>query len=283
MNSLVSRTLTGIVFIAVIIGGIVYSPLSFVAVFSLVTGLLVWEFATNFNRHGGAAVNRLINTVAAVYLFLAFFGFCSGLTPSKVFIPYLVSLLYLLISELYLRQPDPVRNWVCAFASQVYIALPVALLSVLAFRPHYEPAWPLCIFAFLWANDTGAYVFGSLFSRYLPAKLFPRISPKKSWVGSVGGALLCLGAAAVAWVFLPDAWARLQGLEALAAWMGLALTVCVFGTWGDLVESQLKRTLGVKDSGSVLPGHGGFLDRFDSALLAIPASVLYIYTLQFYL
>lgn len=130
----------------------------------------------------------------------------------------------------------------------------------------------MAIFIFLWVNDTGAYVCGSLLHRYIPYKLFPRISPGKSWIGSIGGALFCVGAAFVLSHFFPEMPA--------AAWAGLALVVCVFGTWGDLVESLLKRQFGMKDSGHILPGHGGMLDRFDSTLLAVPAAVLYFYTIS---
>lgn len=273
MKNLLIRALTGIVFLAVVIGGIIYGAESFIVVFAIITGLMIWEFCSNINACQDAGVNRLISTVAGVYLFFAFFGFCSNLTPSAVFIPYILSLIYLLISELYLHQDDPVKNWAYAFAAQVYIALPMALLNVLAFRPQYEWVFPLSVFIFLWANDTGAYLFGSMLGRKLPAKLFPRISPKKTWVGSIGGGLVCLGAGAVLWYFFPNVFP-------IWHWLGIAATVCVFGTWGDLVESQYKRTLGIKDSGDLLPGHGGVLDRFDSSLIAIPAVVLYLYTLN---
>ena len=279
MNNLVLRALTGIVFVAVLVGGILYSPLTFVALFALVTGLTVWEFSGIVNRHAGASVNRLINTAAAVYLFFAFAGFCADYVPSRAFVPYLVSVVYLLVSELYLKKAAPLKNWAYAFASQVYIALGFSLLCVLAFqydalsgRVQFEPIYPLSVFLFLWTCDTGAYVCGSLLHRRFPAKLFERISPNKSWVGSIGGGLLCLAVGGVLAHFFPD---KLT----LAGWLGLGLTVCVFGTWGDLVESLLKRQLGIKDSGHMLPGHGGMLDRFDSSLLAIPAAVLYLYTL----
>ena len=279
MNNLVLRALTGTVFVAVLVGGILYSPLTFVALFALVTGLTVWEFSGIVNRHAGASVNRLINTAAAVYLFFAFAGFCADYVPSRAFVPYLVSVVYLLVSELYLKKADPLKNWAYAFASQMYIALGFSLLCVLAFqydalsgRVQFEPIYPLSVFLFLWTSDTGAYVCGSLLHRRFPAKLFERISPNKSWVGSIGGGLLCLAVGGVLAHFVPD---KLT----LAGWLGQGLTVCVFGTWGDLVESLLKRQLGIKDSGHMLPGHGGMLDRFDSSLLAIPAAGLYLYTL----
>ena len=279
MNNLIVRALTGIVFVAVLVGGTLFSPITFTVLFAAITGLTVWEFSTNVNRYAGASVNRLINTVAAVYLFVAFGGFCADYVPSKAFIPYLISVIYLLISELYLQKPDPLKNWAYAFASQMYVALAFALLNVLAFRYDaltnrtlFEPIYPLSIFLFLWTSDTGAYCCGSLLHKRFPAKLFERISPNKSWVGSIGGGILCLVVAYALWQVAPN-------LLTLAQWMGLGITVCVFGTWGDLVESLFKRQLSIKDSGNILPGHGGMLDRFDSSLLAIPAAVLYLYTI----
>jgi len=280
MHNLILRTLTGILFIVVLVGGTLWSPLSFTILFAVITGMTVWEFSTNVNKYAGASVNRLINTVAAVYLFLAFAGFCADYVPSRAFIPYLVSVLYLLISELYLQKLDPLKNWAYAFASQIYIGLGLSMLCLLAFqydpmtnRTAFHPIFPLSVFIFLWTNDTGAYCVGSTLQRFFPAKLFPRISPHKSWVGSVGGGLLCLVVALIINHFAPNTLPLIH-------WLGLALTVCIFGTWGDLVESLLKRELGIKDSGNILPGHGGMLDRFDSALLAIPAAVLYLYTIQ---
>lgn len=279
MNNLIVRALTGIVFVAVLVGGTLYSPISFTVLFALITALTTWEFSTNVNAYAGASVNRLINTVAAVYLFVAFSFFCANLVPSKAFIPYLISIIYLLVSELYLEKPDPLKNWGYAFASQIYVALSLSLLNVLAW--HYDPMtnhtdfvpiYPLSVFLFLWTSDTGAYCCGSMLHKYFPAKLFERISPNKSWVGSIGGGVLCLVVAALLWYFN-------QQLLSLPQWMGLGLTVCIFGTWGDLVESLFKRQLGIKDSGHILPGHGGMLDRFDSSLLAIPAAMLYLYTI----
>lgn len=279
MNNLILRALTGIVFVAVLVGGTLFSPITFTVLFAAITGLTVWEFSTNVNNHAGASVNRLINTVAAVYLFVAFGGFCADYVPSKAFIPYLISVVYLLVSELYLQKPDPLKNWAYAFASQMYVALAFSLLNVLAFRYDamtnhtvFEPIYPLSIFLFLWTSDTGAYCCGSLLHKRFPAKLFERISPNKSWVGSIGGGVLCLVVAYVLWQVAPN-------LLTLPQWMGLGITVCIFGTWGDLVESLFKRQLGIKDSGNILPGHGGMLDRFDSSLLAIPAAVLYLYTI----
>jgi phosphatidate cytidylyltransferase len=196
-----------------------------------------------------------------------------------VFIPYLVTIIYLLVTELYSKQPDPINNWAYTMLSQMYIALPFSLINVLAFtstpdgRVMFNTILPLSVFIFLWTNDTGAYCVGSLLGRH---KLFPRISPGKSWEGSVGGSLFVLAAAWAISYFLDGA------ILTTIQWLGLGLVVAVFGTWGDLVESLFKRTLGIKDSGNILPGHGGMLDRFDSSLIAIPAAVVYLYTLTLF-
>jgi phosphatidate cytidylyltransferase len=277
MKNFIIRAITGLTFAALLIGCILYNPVSLILLFSIVAGLTIWEFGTIVNNHAGASVNRLISAVAGFYLVFAVGGYQLGMISTREFMPYLLTLIYLLVSELYRQEANPLKNWAYAFASQIYIALPFALLSVLglhydsfANEMRYDFIYPLSVFIFLWMSDTGAYLVGSLLSRYFPAKLFPRISPKKSWVGSIGGGILCLAAAWGIYAYEPKYMELWQ-------WMGLALTVCVFGTWGDLVESLLKRQVGIKDSGNILPGHGGMLDRFDSALLAIPAAVVYLY------
>lgn len=275
MKTLVTRTITGVFFVAALVGCVVWSEMSFALFFALIAGLGVWEFSANVNRHAGAAVNQFIASMAAVVLVLTVGRCCSMQANYALFLPFVGTLLYLLISELYRKAENPLKNWAYAFAAQLYVALPLSMISLLAYHLDVKNGlvvfdWflPLSVFIFLWSSDSGAYLFGSAFSRYFPAKLFPRISPGKSWVGSIGGGVLTLIVAAVLWHFRPE-------LLNLPQWLGLGLVVCVFGTWGDLVESLFKRQLGIKDSGNVLPGHGGILDRFDSALLAIPAAVIY--------
>ena len=285
MKNFVVRAITGILFVAVVVTCFL-DPRAMVLLFALVTGLTIWEFTGLVNERESITVNRFICTVAGVYFFLAMAYFCSdvygGSAKSVVFIPYLVTIVYLLVAELYAKQPDPVGNWAYTMLSQMYVALPFSLLNVLAFtatpdgRVMFNTVLPLSVFVCLWLNDTGAYCFGSLLGRH---KLFPRVSPGKSWEGSIGGGLLVV-AAAYAFGWFDNAGGH--GLLSEWQWAGLGLVVVVFGTWGDLVESLFKRTLGIKDSGNILPGHGGMLDRFDSSLLAIPAAVVYLYTLTLF-
>ncbi|MBO5185987.1 MAG: phosphatidate cytidylyltransferase [Prevotella sp.] len=282
MKNFIVRAITGVFFVAAIVVCFL-EPTAMTFLFALITGLTVWEFTGLVNERDGVDTNRFICTVAGVYLFLAMTGFCSGLTPSTVFIPYLVTTIYLLVAELYTKNADPINTWAYTMMSQMYAALPFSLLNVLAFRATtdgvaYTYLMPLSIFVFLWLNDTGAYCVGSLLGRH---KLFPRVSPGKSWEGSIGGAVVVMGAAAGIW-YLTEKYGVNDLQLSMPEWIGLGLTVVIFGTWGDLVESLFKRTLGVKDSGSILPGHGGMLDRFDSSLLAIPAAVVYLYTLTMF-
>ena len=284
MPNVLIRTISGIAFVAVIVGCLLLGMSTYCVLFAIITALLLNEFNELLIQHDIAQVNNTVSVISGVYLFIAFFLFCSGSAGLLAFAPYILSLLFILVSGLYFKQDNPIATWVYSFAGQLYIALPMALLNVLAFNQIYSPILPLAVFIFLWLNDTGAYCFGCtlgkkykfnlkfspfhLFTFQITDRLFPSLSPKKSWIGSIGGAI----------VVLLGAWATyaIVGEGTLLFWLGLGLTVCVFGTWGDLVESQLKRSLGIKDSGNFLPGHGGVLDRFDSALLAIPAATAYV-------
>ena len=219
MKNFIVRTITAVFFVAAIVCCFLRAE-AMVLLFALVTGLTIWEFSSLVNDRENITINRFICTVAGVYFFFAMAGYNAGITSSGVFIPYLISIIYLMVAELYLKEPDPVNDWAYTMMSQLYIALPFSLLNVLAFRSVAVLVWYL----------TEQYGVNDL------------------------------------------------GLNA-AGWAGLGLTIVVFGTWGDLVESLFKRTLGIKDSGNILPGHGGMLDRFDSSLLAIPAAVVYLYTL----
>lgn len=279
MKNFIIRAITGIFFVAAIVVSFI-NPLAMTFLFAIVTGLTIWEFTGLVNERDGVDTNRLICTVAGVYFFIAVIGFCSELTPSTVFIPYLITVVYLMITELYAKNPDPIHTWAYTMMSQMYIALPFSMLGVLAFRGSHEGvvySWvaPLSVFVFLWINDTGAYLCGSLLGKH---KLFPRISPGKSWEGSIGGFVFVSAIAVLLWHLAESYGYNDLSLNAYE-WVGLGLVVAVFGTWGDLVESLFKRTIGIKDSGNILPGHGGMLDRFDSSLMAMPAAVVYLYTL----
>lgn len=278
MKNFIQRAITGLIFVAVLIGCIIGSPLSFGLLFSIISAMATAEFCNLMNKYEGVCVNRNICVLGSVSLFLCFFYY--GMNPAQtgIFIPYLIITIYLMVSELYLKKKHPLNSLAYAMLSQIYVGLPFALLNVLAFHSNgwdsvseYQFILPLSIFAFNWINDTGAYCTGMLLGKH---PLFKRISPKKSWEGSIGGAVFSIAGAFALAYFFP--------IMSTAAWVGMGLTVVVFGTWGDLTESLMKRHLGIKDSGNILPGHGGMLDRFDSAIMAIPAAVVYLYLISLF-
>ena len=278
-NNFIQRAVTGVLFVIVLVGCILYSPLSFGILFTIISVLSVHEFAQLVSKSSEVSINKTITALGGAYLFLALMSFCTQQSVgARVFLPYLGLLLYMMITELYLKKKNPTDNWAYSMLSQLYVALPFALLNVLAFQNSsetgsvtYNPILPLSIFVFIWLSDTGAYCVGSLIGKN---RLFERISPKKSWEGSIGGGIFSIASSLGFAHFFPF----MPGWQ----WVGLAIVVVIFGTWGDLTESLMKRQLGIKDSGNILPGHGGMLDRFDSALMAIPAAVVYLYALTMF-
>ena len=284
-KNLIVRTITGVLFVAIMVAGFLNST-AMLLLFAIITGLTMWEYTGLVNdRVADVNVNRFISTVGGVYFFIAIALWSIDVVKGfAVMMPYVLTIIYLLISELYAKNRNAVTNMAYTMLGQINIAMPLALINVLAFKRDemgnycgYDMLLPLSVFVLLWANDSGAYCFGSLFGKH---KLFPRISPGKTWEGSVGGGVFAVIIAGLI------GYVANQGAEAhvlnVVQWLGLGAVVVVFGTWGDLVESLFKRTIGVKDSGKILPGHGGMMDRFDSSLLAIPAAVLYLYSITIF-
>ena len=252
----------------------------FVGLFGVCTILTTVEYTGLVNKHKGANVSRLWATVAAFTFYAAIVGLSIMPSSAVLFLPFIFTLIVLMVRELYFKKPSPLDDWAQTLFPVIYIALPYALTSMLAFDIQgpgtgYSAVVPITLFVFLWCNDVGAYCTGCTIGKH---KLFERISPKKTWEGSIGGAVFTMVAAFLLHHFLPDWYSFMP----VWVWIGMALVVVLFGTWGDLIESLMKREMGIKDSGKILPGHGGMLDRFDSALLAIPATVVYLSLIGFY-
>lgn len=281
MKNLIQRSLTGIVYVALIVCAVLAQGWWYIALFALIVLLAIREFETitNASTGGQHTFTLVLDMLGAIMLFAAVSIPLSKAIPmmsiSAAFaITYMLYLVARLVVQLYTLEKSPLVNLAFSFMGQIYIALPLSLLSVYYILPDGR-ALMLAMFIMIWLSDTGAFCVGSLTGRH---KLFPRISPAKSWEGFAGGVIFAVGAAFVMkygfgqW-FEDTPTAMLAGLGAVTA---------IFATWGDLVESLIKRTLGVKDSGHLLPGHGGILDRIDSLLLVIPATLIYWFILMFF-
>ena len=201
----------------------------------------------------------------------------SGMISINSFLFLIPMLLIMMGIELYRKQDKPFDSLAHTFFSVLYTAIPFSMFPFAAFShtglnsllPHnnliFSPGIIIGFFILIWANDTGAYLTGMSFGKH---KLMERISPKKTWEGFFGGIIIAVLAA----LFLSD-W---LGVVGKIHWVFISLIVSITGTYGDLVESMLKRSTGVKDSGTIMPGHGGFLDRFDSTIISFPLVYLFI-------
>lgn len=267
LPNFIVRVLAGAVFVAILLAGIFINQYAFLGVFSLFTALALYEFYGLVEKAAKVPLARLLNTVSGVVLFVASFLYASGIMNSLlVFVPYILLLQAIFISELYLKRDDAIKSLAYAALGQLYVALPFVLTNALVFlfSESYTCVYLLAVLIFIWVNDSFAYLTGITFGKH---RMFERISPKKSWEGFVGGTVFTIASS--------YAFYHFTELHSPLVWMGFAAVIVVFGTLGDLIESLMKRTLAVKDSGSLIPGHGGILDRFDSTIFAIPAAVAY--------
>ena len=236
--------------------------------FLAVTLLTLYEF---YRLYAGTPypVPKVSGMAAGGLIFVISFLSFSGLAPVKLYSLIIPVALFLFIAEIYRKKDNPFLSLSIMFFGLIYIAVPYSLSAFLVFpaaNSHlYTPGNLLGLMILVWLNDTGAYVFGMLFGKH---RLFKRISPKKSWEGAIGGTIVTLVLGYWMNFFVPSL--------SRTDWIVLGLLVSVFGVYGDLFESLLKRTAGVKDSGTLMPGHGGILDRMDSLLFIIPASVAYL-------
>lgn len=261
MSKLIIRLISGIIYIGLILGSYFAGPDWFLLLSYVMACLAVAEL-TQITE--GLGKNNLSLTILDMVGTICLIGF---LGDNWSIMPWVVALLIRIPSQLYFTDQDPIKTVAMAVFKQVYIGVGIGCMAALAMIPN----WLLLILFFIWINDTGAYLVGSACGRH---RLFERISPKKSWEGFAGGLALAIIAGIVFCLTCPW-W---FGLEPdMIIWIGTAVLTVIFSTWGDLVESQIKRTLNIKDSGNLIPGHGGILDRIDSLLLAMPAAWCFLF------
>ncbi len=274
MMNLIKRILSGVIYIALIVSAILLldnSPVMYLLVFPLLIVLGIGEMITMAKDDASQSwLVNVIDMLGGVGIFVAFYMHYEGETMQSRalwLLPIATYLLLRTIVQLYRPRQNAVHSLERSFFSLGYIALPLALLNCI--MSITAPRLLLGMFLFIWLYDTGAYCVGMLLGRH---RLFERISPKKSWEGVVGGVLACVAGAYVTHKWFDEFFQ----VPDLTTWLGLSVVVAVFATLGDLVESLIKRTVGVKDSGHILPGHGGILDRIDSLLLVAPAVLIYL-------
>ena len=270
VKKFIIRAISGIIYGVLIIASLVIdNELLFDILFGLIAVLGIHEF-NHLMSAEGRNIEKSLDAVGGLLLFLVPVIWVIGGSTLGVGL-YLAYLVARLVVQLYIKQGNPLTSLSASLMGQVYVALPLSILSSLY---HFVGQYMvLAMFAFIWISDTGAYMVGCLIGKH---RLFERISPKKSWEGFFGGLGLSIIIAALAARFIPDGYVLLSGY---AQWIVFAVLVAIFSTWGDLCESLIKRTVGVKDSGKLIPGHGGILDRIDSLLLvslAVGALILMI-------
>lgn len=258
ITTILIRSASGLVYIALIVGAIMRGGISFSVVFSLLTALSLLEYHTLTNKLDGIKTLPWYGALGGIIAFLPFyFDAVSFPIAASVYLMFIFSFG---IIEIFRKTPNPIHNTAYSIFGQMYIVLPIVIMANLLDINSYLL---LSVFVIIWINDTFAYIVGSMIGKH---KLFPRISPNKSWEGFFGG---LIGALAIVLVFTQFGGYIITPDFTLAHWLIFTLVIVLFGTLGDLFESLLKRTVGVKDSGNIMPGHGGLLDRLDSVIFAI--------------
>ncbi len=277
MNGIIKRSISGIVYIAIIIAGILCGTSAYSSLLLLLGITAAIEFSRLLaGQKASTALTTALDVAGTIFMISGFIAANLIGSPSIAWCFATLYILYLvarLVCQLYLPALDAIRSLGYSFFSQIYIALPISLMTLLYSRcgtPHLV----LGIFIMIWLNDTGAFIVGSAIGRH---RLFPRISPKKSWEGFWGGVVFAIAAGILFGTCFQHFFSGLDTIQLAVA----GAVVAAFATWGDLVESLIKRTLGVKDSGNIIPGHGGILDRIDSLLLVAPAMVAYIVIIEY--
>ena len=265
MSNIITRTITGVFVVAAIFGSIIWHPYAFGGLFLIISAMGLSEFLSLVSGNE-LRPKKIFALSAGMLIYLLFFLTANKLIPAYFMIAAFPFFLIIILPEILGASPN-FKNIISSIFGIVYIILPLGLLNFILFSNSgsWEPLLLLSYFLIVWINDIFAYLTGSFFGR---RKLLERVSPKKTWEGCFGGLTFSLAAAWGISYFVP--------LLTLKQWLALAVITVVTGIIGDLSESLLKRSYNVKDTGSLLPGHGGILDRFDSMLVSVPVVLLYL-------
>jgi len=269
MNNTVKRSISGICFIAIMLCGLLLNKYCFAALFIFIMVVMMSEFYS-MTMGDRFKVSRGLAILTGVMLFTLLFFAVSSSMPIQYVGLSMLPVMIIMVNSLYTKDKDEFWRFSHIYTGILYIAVTLALSNLIAFRHgEFNGMLLLCFFIIIWASDVGAFVFGVTLGQKYGKKLFPEISPKKSWIGFWGGMVSAVLASAIL---------KLTGMFSfpMVHCLILAAIMHVAGVYGDLFESQWKRIYDLKDSGNIIPGHGGFLDRFDSTLMAFPVGVLYL-------
>ncbi|MBR5212444.1 MAG: phosphatidate cytidylyltransferase [Bacteroidales bacterium] len=270
MNNFIKRTISGIGFAAVMLAAFLTNEYVYGVVMLLSLVIMMKEFLT-MTCGNNYPYSQVLSILSGAVLFTLIYLYKAFEFPGRLVILAFVPVFLLMINSLYLKDKSRFDKFANLYTALMYIAVPWSLLNFAVFNSagEFNGILLLCFFCIIWGTDVGAYIFGITLGQKYGKKLFPSISPKKSWIGFWGGLATAIGVA------VGLHYAGLFRFDLIhCIFMGALL--CVAGVYGDLIESQWKRHYNVKDSGNVIPGHGGLLDRFDSALIAIPIGIIYL-------
>ena len=271
LKSILQRAFSGAIYAGIIIGCLYLGSYAVIALAAVFGCLAVVEFTkiTSGGSLHGRMTSTVIDCLGVLAVILAFLS----IAGESVIMQWAICIIIVLVrcvQQLYLKSEDPVRELSLSMMKYCYIGVPLGCMAALG-NAEFSHHFILAIFLMIWINDTGAFLVGCTFGKH---RLFERLSPKKSWEGFFGGLVFTC---ALAYLFSRNTHLYF-GLPAdPVLWIGLGVVVTVFATWGDLMESMIKRSLQIKDSGHIMPGHGGILDRIDSLLFVMPASAIYAY------
>ena len=270
------RVRTAVYFVLAMLFGVFGGPYTYSLLFATILGLCLWEYlsmllpAESIQDHIRFYVAMILSLTPFIVSALILMKWLPSFPFNLLFIGIFTGVFFLLFAlELFGSSPSPFQNIGYIFLGLLYLGIPFTLLNYIAFQTgHYRPDFVISLLLLIWFNDTAAYILGS---RYGKRPFFPRLSPKKTWMGFFGGLFFAILLSVILYYTVEQL--------SLWQWLVLAIVVSVFGNVGDLFESMLKRSVNVKDSGTLLPGHGGFLDRFDAFIFALPFIFLYFLTI----
>lgn len=270
MNNVVVRSISGIVFVVIMIACLLFNKFLFAGLVIIMMAVMLSEFY-NITMGRMYTFSKILAIIAGIILFILMFIRSSYHIPIRLVGLSMIPIFIVMINSLYVKDKDEYGKFSNIFTGLVYIAVPLALSNLIAFDKagNFSGRLLLDFFIIIWCCDVGAFTFGISLGKIFPKKLFPEVSPKKTWIGFIGGVIMSIVSA---YILFKIGLLRFPLIHSLI----LAAIMSVASVYGDLYESQWKRVYGVKDSGNLIPGHGGLLDRFDSTLMAMPIGAIYL-------